>query len=114
MDKYKNWLEEHLETRTLGQRLADAISKIAGSWVFLLVHAIWFAYWIIADVEPFPYGLLTMIVSLEAIFLSTIILISQNRQSEIDRKQIHNDYKTNIEAKKDIEKILNILENKKN
>ena len=127
MDKYKNWLEEHLETRTLGQKLADLIAKVAGSWIFVLVHIAWFIYWIAGEVEPFPYGLLTMIVSLEAIFLSTFILISQNRQSEIDRKQIKNDYETNVEAKKEIEalmlrldtieeqkidKILEILKNK--
>lgn len=106
MDKYKSWLERHLETRSLGQRMADFIAKIAGSWIFVIVHIIWFTYWIVWKVEAFPYGLLTMIVSLEAIFLSTFILISQNRQSEIDRKQIKNDYETNLEAKKEIEDLM--------
>jgi len=111
MDKYKSWFDEHLETRSFGQKLADIIAKVAGSWLFVIAHVVWFAYWIIGGVEPFPYGLLTMIVSLEAIFLSTFILISQNRQSEVDRKQIKNDYKTNVEAKKEIEDLIRKLDN---
>lgn len=111
MDKYKSWFDEHLETRSFGQKLADIIAKVAGSWLFVIAHVVWFAYWIIGGVEPFPYGLLTMIVSLEAIFLSTFILISQNRQSEVDRKQIKNDYKTNVEAKKEIEDLMRKLDN---
>ena len=60
-------------------RLADAITRFAGSMAFVYVHVIWFACWIGFAVEHYPFGLLTMIVSLEAIFLSTFILISQNR-----------------------------------
>ena len=56
-------------------------------------------------IEPFPFGLLTMIVSLEAIFLSTFIMISQNRQSDRDREQALADYTTNVEAKKEIEEL---------
>jgi uncharacterized membrane protein len=60
-------------------RVADAITRFAGSMLFVYVHIIWFGCWIGFGVEDYPYGLLTMIVSLEAIFLSTFILISQNR-----------------------------------
>jgi len=54
-------------------------------------------------IEPFPYGLLTMVVSLEAILLSTLIMMSQNRQSERDRHHADDDYRTNVEAKVEIE-----------
>jgi uncharacterized membrane protein len=60
-------------------RIADRITGFSGSMSFVYIHALWFAAWIIFKVEHYPYGLLTMIVSLEAIFLSTFVLISQNR-----------------------------------
>jgi uncharacterized membrane protein len=60
-------------------RIADAITRFAGSMMFVYLHVIWFACWIGFGVEEYPYGLLTMIVSLEAIFLSTFVMISQNR-----------------------------------
>jgi uncharacterized membrane protein len=60
-------------------RVADAITRFAGSMTFVYLHVIWFASWIGFGVEDYPYGLLTMIVSLEAIFLSTFVMISQNR-----------------------------------
>jgi uncharacterized membrane protein len=60
-------------------RVADAITTFAGSMLFVYVHIVWFSCWIAFGVEKYPYGLLTMIVSLEAIFLSTFVLISQNR-----------------------------------
>jgi len=77
-------LREHAKERTqhAENRIADAITQFAGSMLFVYIHIIWFASWIILGVEEYPFGLLTMIVSLEAIFLSTFILISQNRADE--------------------------------
>ena len=60
-------------------RLADRITDFAGSMAFVYLHLLWFGAWIVFGVEGYPYGLLTMIVSLEAIFLSTFVMISQNR-----------------------------------
>jgi uncharacterized membrane protein len=60
-------------------RIADQITAFAGSMWFVYIHVIWFSCWIGFGVEKYPYGLLTMIVSLEAIFLSTFVMISQNR-----------------------------------
>jgi uncharacterized membrane protein len=60
-------------------RVADAITAFSGSMLFVYIHIAWFACWIGFGVEQYPYGLLTMIVSLEAIFLSTFVMISQNR-----------------------------------
>jgi len=64
---------------SIEDRIADRITAFSGSMRFVYLHAIWFAAWIGFGVESYPYGLLTMIVSLEAIFLSTFVLISQNR-----------------------------------
>jgi len=85
----------HLRTkaaseRSLQGRIADAITSFSGRMIFAYVHIVWFGIWIMLNTgwfglrafDPFPYGLLTMIVSLEAIFLSTFVLISQNRLSE--------------------------------
>jgi uncharacterized membrane protein len=60
-------------------RIADQITAFAGSMLFVYIHILWFSCWIGLGAEKYPYGLLTMIVSLEAIFLSTFVMISQNR-----------------------------------
>ena len=77
-------LVEHIKERraSLQNRLADRITQFAGSMAFVYLHIVWFVLWIAFRVEKFPFGLLTMIVSLEAIFLSTFVLISQNRADE--------------------------------
>jgi uncharacterized membrane protein len=77
-------LLQHAKERrqSLENRVADQITRFAGSMRFVYLHVVWFAAWIGLRVEPYPFGLLTMIVSLEAIFLSTFVLISQNRTDE--------------------------------
>jgi len=68
--------------RNLQDRMADTITRFAGSMPFVYLHIAWFTLWIVFRVEKFPFGLLTMLVSLEAIFLSTFVMISQNRADE--------------------------------
>ena len=74
-------LLEHARKRaeSVQNRIADRITTFAGSMAFVYIHIVWFGLWIGLGVEKYPYGLLTMIVSLEAIFLSTFVMISQNR-----------------------------------
>ena len=74
-------LLEHARKRaeSVQSRIADRITAFAGSMAFVYIHLVWFGSWIVFRVEKYPYGLLTMIVSLEAIFLSTFVMISQNR-----------------------------------
>jgi uncharacterized membrane protein len=74
-------LLKHSEERSqdVQNRIADKITEFAGSMTFVYIHVLWFGLWIGLGVEGYPYGLLTMIVSLEAIFLSTFVMISQNR-----------------------------------
>jgi uncharacterized membrane protein len=69
--------QERAEARQ--NRVADKITAFSGSMLFVYLHIIWFGCWIGFGVEEYPFGLLTMIVSLEAIFLSTFVMISQNR-----------------------------------
>jgi len=81
-------LARHFEerSRSAQNRVADAITLFAGSMLFVYLHIVWFGAWIGLGVERYPFGLLTMIVSLEAIFLSTFVMISQNRADE--RRQV--------------------------
>jgi uncharacterized membrane protein len=74
-------LVEHARQRaeSVQNRIADSITTFAGSMAFVYIHIVWFGVWIGSGIEHYPYGLLTMIVSLEAIFLSTFVMISQNR-----------------------------------
>jgi uncharacterized membrane protein len=78
-------LLKHAEERAnnLQNRIADTITTFAGSMAFVYLHVVWFAVWIVFGTligfDSYPFGLLTMIVSLEAIFLSTFVMISQNR-----------------------------------
>ena len=68
--------------KSLQLRIADAITAFAGSMKFVYIHIVWFGAWIGFHVEKYPFGLLTMVVSLEAIFLATFVMISQNRADE--------------------------------
>jgi uncharacterized membrane protein len=85
-------LLKHAEQRanSLQNRIADKITTFAGSMAFVYLHVVWFAVWILFEVEAYPFGLLTMIVSLEAIFLSTFVMISQNRADA--RRQVIADH----------------------
>jgi uncharacterized membrane protein len=88
-------------------RIADKITSFAGSLNFVYIHSVWFGIWIILNVgilgatlefDKFPFGLLTMIVSLEAIFLSTFVMVSQNRQAERSDIRSQLDFETNLRA----------------
>jgi hypothetical protein len=81
---------EKKRSQATQNRIADAITGFSGSMLFVYVHVIWFGCWIGFGVEDYPFGLLTMIVSLEAIFLSTFVMISQNRADA--RRQVIADH----------------------
>jgi len=92
------------EKLTVGQRIADVIAEFSGSIPFLVLNAVFFAVWLIVNAfpsvafDPYPFGLLTMIVSLEAIFLSIFVLVSQNRQADKDRIRNELDYQVNLKS----------------
>ncbi|MDP1690290.1 MAG: DUF1003 domain-containing protein [bacterium] len=100
-----NWHQKHKMSRSLGDRFADMVADFVGSWPFVIIHICWFLIWILMPVELFPYGFLTMVVSLEAIFLTTLVMMSQNRQEDRDRTQAEADYETNLKAKEEIEEL---------
>jgi len=100
----KNVNEAIEERTTAWQRISDVIATVSASQWFVLLHVIWFGAWMVYNVmakeppDPYPYGLLTMIVSLEAIFLSIFVLVSQNRAGEKDRIRADLDYQVNLKA----------------
>lgn len=106
----RNVNEEVEGHSTVLQRIADWIAWFSGSMLFLMINGAWFISWIVINTlpvgipafDPFPFGLLTMIVSLEAIFLSCFVLISQNRQAEKDRVRSDIEYEVNIKAELEI------------
>jgi CRP/FNR family transcriptional regulator, cyclic AMP receptor protein len=106
----RNVNEEVVEKSTMLERIADGISWFSGSMPFLFLNAAWFAIWIaintlplgIPAFDPFPFGLLTMILSIEAIFLSCFVLISQNRQAAKDRVRSDIEYEINIKAELEV------------
>jgi len=103
-------LVEHAEQRAqnVQNRIADRITTFAGSMRFVYIHIAWFGLWIGLGVEKYPFGLLTMIVSLEAIFLSTFVMISQNR-ADAKRQVIANlEWKTVREEDKQNRELLKL------
>jgi uncharacterized membrane protein len=96
-------LVEHARRRaeSAQNRIADRITTFAGSMGFVYFSIVWFACWIGFGVEKYPYGLLTMIVSLEAIFLSTFVMISQNRADA--RRQVVADLQWHVVQDEDKE-----------
>lgn len=98
------------DTRTLGEYMADKIAEIVGSWHFILIQSVLLTGWIILNItawvkhwDPFPFILLNLVLSFQAAFTAPIIMMSQNRQSNIDRYKADLDYKVNLKAELDIE-----------
>ena len=107
--------------RTLTDRAADAITRFSGSMAFVYLHAVWFGLWIVVNMgllerfglrafDEFPFGLLTMIVSLEAIFLATFVLISQNRMARASEKRAELELQVNMLAEQKAAKTLEMLD----
>jgi uncharacterized membrane protein len=108
-------LEQREKVRmTFSDRVADAITAFGGSMLYVWLHVVWFAVWIALNVamdsfDPFPFGLLTMIVSLEAIFLATFVLISQNRQAILSDKRAKVDLQVNVIAEREVTKLIEMV-----
>ena len=98
------------ETLTNGQKVADRVASTMGSWRFIVIQSAILVFWIIANVtafifhwDPYPFILLNLALSFQAAYAAPFIMMSQNRQQDIDRKEAENDYKINIKAELEIE-----------
>jgi uncharacterized membrane protein len=105
------------EERTRSDRVAEAIANFCGSMTFVWVHVIWFGGWIVINLlpglrhlDPFPFTFLTLVVSLEAIFLSTFILISQNHDTRISERRNHLDLQINLLSEQENTKMIRMLQ----
>lgn len=108
---------EQKARRTIGEKVAEFVAAFCGSMIFVYVHIVWFGGWIIVNslfrqfqFDPFPYTFLTLVVSLEAIFLSTFILISQNHETQLTERRNHLDLQINMLSEQENTKMLDLLQ----
>ena len=117
VDRVSQLEESAREQRTSTDRMAEAIANFCGSMTFVWVHVVWFGGWIVLNLIPgvphfdqFPFTFLTLVVSLEAIFLSTFILISQNLETRISERRSHLDLQLNMLSEQENTKMITILQ----
>lgn len=112
-------IREHMDRRKSGQdRIADWVTWFSGSMIFVYIHLVWFGIWLAINLgwtglhpfDPYPFNLLTMVVSLEAILLATFVLISQNRLSEIADQRADLDLQINLLAEYEITRVLTLVD----
>jgi uncharacterized membrane protein len=115
----KAWEQTLLEGRSYAERVSDVITTVATSGFVLALHLVWFAAWIavnvgavrgVAPFDPFPFPILTMTVSLEAIFLALFVLASQNRLSRQADKRGHLDLQIDLLAEREMTAVLRLLQ----
>lgn len=119
----KTWHQKHIESFTIGHKVADAVAKGMGSWTFIIIQTLLVCLWMGLNIvgfcyhwDVYPFILLNLLFSTQAAYAAPIIMMSQNRQSERDRAQAEADYQTNREAKEEIEALqlkLNQIETEK-
>lgn len=106
------------EKRSVAEKIADFVTSLFGSIGFLTLNVVWFAVWIVINLEiipgvkafdPFPFGLLTMIVSLEAIVLAIFVLISQNRSSKIADLREEIDLQVDMLTERELTKLMRVV-----
>lgn len=106
----EKWAAKSPDTLTIGQRIADTVAATMGSWRFIIIQSTILVSWIALNVtayvqhwDPYPFILLNLALSFQAAYAAPFIMMSQNRQQEIDRKEAENDYQVNIKAELEIE-----------
>jgi uncharacterized membrane protein len=115
---FRSFEAKALSNRSTLEKISDSITNFSGTIPFLIAHIVWFTVWIGMNIhrikgvpafDPFPFGLLTMIVSLEAIVLSVFVLLSQNRAAKIDTLRAELNLQVNLIAEEEITKTLEML-----
>jgi uncharacterized membrane protein len=108
-----------LHDRSAAQRISDAFTKFIGSMIFVVLHLIWFGVWVFVNLnlipgvtpfDPFPFGILTLIVSSEGVLLAIFVLISQNRMSRMTDRRAHLDLQISLLAEQEMTKALQMLQ----
>jgi uncharacterized membrane protein len=122
----RNVIAEHEEQLGLGQRVADRVALMVGSWTFILVQSGIFLIWVAVNVylvvsairqpgslqawDPYPFILLNLILSFQAAYTGPVVMMSQNRQTEKDRLMAQHDYEINLKAEEELEVVMDHLE----
>lgn len=103
-------VEEVKPELTTGQKVSDTVARVVGSWKFIIIQSVFITGWIVYNTvnssnvwDPYPYILLNLMLSFQAAYTAPAIMMSQNRLSEIDRKQASNDFEINVKAELEIE-----------
>lgn len=111
-ERRARFAREKLEREGLSfaQRSADLVARVVGSWTFIIVQSLLFVLWIVLNAlawvnhwDPYPFILLNLALSFQAAFTAPIIMMSQNRQAEVDREEAHHDFEINRKAELEIE-----------
>ena len=115
-DEPVNVNKEYKENLTHGQRSADFVARVVGSWKFIIGQSILLALWVIVNVcqvcfawDPYPFTLMNLVLSLEAAYTGPIIMMSQNRQSAKDRLMAESDYECDVKAERELKIIMDEL-----
>ena len=110
--KGKTWHERHNDQLSFGERLSDTITKVMGSWHFIIWQTVIVMLWMTLNIiglvrhwDVYPFVLLNLIFSTQSVYAAPIIMMSQNRQNQRDREQALHDYQINLAAKEEIEDI---------
>ncbi len=103
-----------LEDRTPIDRLTDAVARVSGSTTFVALHACWFTAWIALNstrlaFDPFPYNLLNLVVALEAVFLTSVVLMTQNHMTRLADRRAHLDLQVNLLSEQELTAMLHML-----
>jgi uncharacterized membrane protein len=116
----KTWHQKHTESRSFGERIADSVANGMGSWSFIIIQTVLVAIWMVFNFigfinhwDPYPFILLNLLFSTQAAYAAPIIMMAQNRQNDRDRIQAMEDFRTNVDAKAEIEELqrrLNTIE----
>jgi len=106
--------QKALDDRTALDRLTDAVARVAGSTPFIVLHAIWFTAWIVLNVtrvpfDPLPFSLLNLVVALEAVFLTSVVLMTQNHMRRLADRRAHLDLQVNLLAEQELTAMLHML-----
>ncbi|MBP9664950.1 MAG: DUF1003 domain-containing protein [Pyrinomonadaceae bacterium] len=109
--------QKQKDERSRGEKISVAITRFSGSMAFVMLNTAWFVGWIVLNVllgdtafDPYPFTFLTFVVSLEAIFLSTFILVTQNHEALVTERRNHLDLQVNLLAERENTKILELLQ----
>lgn len=116
METVKNWHAKHTASLSIGGRISDSVAKGMGSWKFIIIQTVLVVLWMALNLvgffyhwDVYPFILLNLLFSTQAAYAAPIIMMSQNRQNDRDRLHAEEDYKTNVDAKKEIEALSIIL-----